>query len=63
MTPVEDNLTTAQNNLFALPSPPSAIGMSPPHLVYGEENMHLQGALLQSMRDQQMGELIRFHTR
>ncbi|KAJ9616445.1 hypothetical protein H2200_000163 [Cladophialophora chaetospira] len=59
MTPVEDNFT-ADNSLFHPPSPSSAMNLGSQHLAYGEESMHLQNALLQSMRDQQMGDLNRF---
>jgi hypothetical protein len=60
MTPVEDQITAEENNLFHPLSPQSTLDLRSQHLAHGEDNMHLQDALLQTMRDQQMGELVRF---
>ncbi|OAP56250.1 hypothetical protein AYL99_09429 [Fonsecaea erecta] len=61
ITPVEPNLAAEEANLLRCLSPQSASGFRTQHLNYGEENVHLQNALLQSMRDQQLEELVRFH--
>ncbi|KIW70411.1 hypothetical protein PV04_02683 [Phialophora macrospora] len=61
MTPAEDNLAADENNLFNSLTPQSKLELSPQNLAYGEENMHMQNVLLQSMRDQHVGESVRFH--
>jgi hypothetical protein len=61
MTPVENNLAADENSLFDSLSPQSKLEPRPQNLAYGGENMHMQNALLQSMRDQHVGDLIRFH--
>ncbi|ETI20022.1 hypothetical protein G647_09037 [Cladophialophora carrionii CBS 160.54] len=60
MTPVEDNLAADENNLFNSLSPLSKLDLKSQNLAYGEENMHVQNALLQSMRAQHVGDLVRF---
>ncbi|KIW89840.1 uncharacterized protein Z519_09269 [Cladophialophora bantiana CBS 173.52] len=52
MTPVEQNLAAEEANLLSCLSPQSAPGFRPQRIGYGEENAHLQDALLQSMQDQ-----------
>ncbi|OAL39799.1 hypothetical protein AYO20_00711 [Fonsecaea nubica] len=61
MTPVEPNLAAEEANLLRCLSPQGTLGFRAQHIGNGEENMHLQNALLQSMRDQQLEELVRFH--
>ncbi|OQV00890.1 Fork head domain-containing protein isoform 2 [Cladophialophora immunda] len=61
MTPVEPNLAPEEANLLRCLSPQSTLGFRAQHMGYGEENVHLQNALLQSMRDQQLEELVRLH--
>ncbi|KIY02289.1 uncharacterized protein Z520_02427 [Fonsecaea multimorphosa CBS 102226] len=64
MTPVEPNLAAEEANLLRCLSPQSTLGFRTQpleHMGYGEENVHLQNTFLQSMRDQQLEELVRFH--
>ncbi|EXJ62093.1 hypothetical protein A1O7_02526 [Cladophialophora yegresii CBS 114405] len=56
MTPVEDNLAVDENNLFNSLSPLSKFDLKSQNVAYGEENMHVQNALLQSRRDQHVDD-------
>ena len=60
MTPVDDSIAADEIHLFNPIPPHTKLDFRSQHLAHGEENMHLHNALLQTMRDQHMGELTRF---